>query len=242
MPPPPIPPRRTTRSTSGTRDQNCLNLSFSTLTFRTVFFNMCNSSGFRRKTYDSWDEATASTSKDEHPPKLRRSTRVAAAEAKEKMSFTEEISSKFSQIKMDYSLPPSLTPNPNCWTLLNKIWMFCSVCYYGLCMCTSKVWKGRMGWIWKTTPTADDVYAAIEKMDPSHKEVIEVSFFPTPLSLIYFNKKHGIQKNIWFSKNQELHCLGSQGERKNLTRPSWGHDCRRLWSKFNPKCQKHDDP
>ena len=110
MPPPPIPPRRTTRSTSGTRDQNCLNLSFSTLTFWTLFFNKCNSSGFRRKMYDSWDEATASTSKDEHPPKLRRSTRVAAAEAKEKMSFTEEMSSKFSQIKMDYSLPPSLTP------------------------------------------------------------------------------------------------------------------------------------
>ena len=44
---PPIPPRRTTRSTSGTRDQNFLNLSFSTLTFWTLCFNKCNSSGFR---------------------------------------------------------------------------------------------------------------------------------------------------------------------------------------------------
>ena len=34
---------------------------------------------------------------------------MAAAEAKEKMSFTEEMSGKFSQIKMDYSLPPSLS-------------------------------------------------------------------------------------------------------------------------------------
>ena len=81
---------------------------------------------------------------------------------------------------------------------------------------------GRVGWdgFEKPPPTADDVYAAIEKMDPSHKEVIEVSFFPISLSLIYFNKKHGIRKNIPFLKNQELHCLGSQGERKNFTRPS----------------------
>ena len=49
---------------------------------------------------------------------------------------------------------------------------------------------GRVGWdgFEKALPTADDVHAAIEKMDPSHKQVIEVSFFPTPPSLIYFNK------------------------------------------------------
>ena len=132
------------------------------------FVNNTFSSGTASKTCDSQpeDQPLPPT------PPLRRSTRVAAAEAKEKMTLGEEISSKINYLLFLQSSPG--------FFLGSFLLLFYTVITVAAILDQVAVLAqfATVGWegFNRPPPTAQDVYNAIEGMDPSYKTQLLVSF------------------------------------------------------------------